>query len=102
MISNQPIVPKNDKSLGDLLKVVSEEQRLKPDLIRKRVESAWSEIMGDWISRETDQMSIRSGVLYIRINSAALRQELHFSNEQIRDRLNEFLGETYIKEVVIR
>ena len=44
---------KNDHSLGDLVRKFSEDRRIKPHLYEKKVESAWSEIMGPWIKKET-------------------------------------------------
>ena len=93
---------KNDHTLGDLVRKFSEDRRIKPHLYEKKVESAWSEIMGPWIKKETSAIKLRDKQLILSITSAALRQELHYSREQIKDRINEFLGEEYIREVIVR
>ncbi len=93
---------KNDHSLGDLVRQFSMDRRIKPHLFEKKVESAWSEIMGKWIHKETTSIKLRDHKLTLSITSAALRQELHYSREQIKNRLNEFLGEDYIREVLVR
>ena len=93
---------KNDHSIGDLVRQFSEDRRMKPHLYEKKVEAAWSEIMGTWIKKATSAIKLRDQKLILSISSAALRQELHYSREQIKDRINEFLGESYINEVIVR
>ena len=93
---------KNDHSLGDLVRQFSQDRRIKPHLYEKKVETAWSEIMGTWIKKETTAIKVRDKKLILSITSAALRQELHYSRDQIKDRINEFLGEIYINEVIVR
>ena len=95
-------MPKSENSLGDLLNQFSEQKKIKTGLNQKKVESAWTEIMGTWISNETTEIKLRGKCLFLSIQSASLRQELHYSQGQILDRLNEFLGERVIEEVVVR
>jgi hypothetical protein len=93
---------KNDHSLGDLVKQFSNDRRIKPHLYEKRIASAWVEIMGNWINKETTAIKVRDKNLVLSISSAALRQELHYSRVQIKDRINAFLKEDYIREVIVR
>jgi hypothetical protein len=41
-------------------------------------------------------------MLTIKIASSALREELDYMREQIREKINGLVGEDYIREVVIR
>ena len=75
--------------------------RYKPKLYQKQIENAWQDVMGVWINRETRSIRIRDGKLTIRIASSALREELSFYREQIRQKINELLGEEYIHEVIV-
>jgi Dna[CI] antecedent DciA-like protein len=96
------IFKKNDHSLGDLIRQFSQDRRIKPHLYEKKVEAAWAEIMGPWIKKETSAIKLHDNKLILSISSAALRQELHYSRDQIKNRINEFLGEDYISEVIVR
>lgn len=93
---------KNDLSLGDALKDTIQELRIGPQLSETRVKSLWEELMGKTISTYTSQIAVRKNVLYLTILSAPLRQELSYARDKIRLRLNEELGEEFIREVVIR
>jgi hypothetical protein len=58
--------------------------------------------MGKTISTYTSNISVRKNVLYLTILSAPLKQELSYAKDKIKLRLNEELGEEFIREVVIR
>jgi hypothetical protein len=58
--------------------------------------------MGVWINRETRSIRVRDGELTIKIASSALREELDFMRDQIKEKINFLVGEDYIKKVVIR
>jgi hypothetical protein len=45
---------------------------------------------------------VRKNVLYLTILSAPLKHELSFAKDKIKARLNEEMGEEYIRDVVIR
>lgn len=93
---------KNDLSLQDAMKDMIQELRIGPQLSETRVKSLWEELMGKTISTYTSNISVRKNVLYLTIVSAPLKQELSYAKDKIKLRLNEELGEEFIKEVVIR
>ena len=96
------MLKKNDLSIQDALKNMIQELRIGPQLNETRVKSLWEEIMGKTISTYTSNIAVRKNVLYLTILSAPLKQELSYAKDKIKLRLNEELGEEFIKEVVIR
>jgi len=93
---------KNDYSLAEAMQAMLKEYRLGSQLNEMRVKTLWADLMGKTINTYTSQIAVRKGVLYISISSAALRHELSYGKDKIRDLLNAELGEEYIKEVVVR
>jgi len=93
---------KNDYSLAEAMQAMLQEYRLGSQLNEMRVKTLWADLMGKTINTYTSQIAVRKGVLYISISSAALRHELSYGKDKIRDLLNAELGVEYIKEVVIR
>lgn len=93
---------KNESQLRDLLSALTRDPRYKPKLYQKKIESAWKEIMGIWIDRETRSIRIKEGRLTIRIASSSLREELNFMKDKIREKVNTALDEDYVKEVIIK
>ncbi len=96
------MIKKNDNTLGELLKTFTEDKRYKSGLTQKKIETTWEELMGQWIAKETESIRFDGNTLILRIHSAALRQELHFSKDQVREKLNEKLGEDVVIAVVVR
>lgn len=93
---------KNDYSLAEAMQAMLKEYHLGSQLNEMRVKTLWADLMGKTINTYTSQIAVRKGVLYISISSAALRHELSYGKDKIRDLLNAELGVEYIKEVVIR
>ena len=91
----------HDTPIADLLQRMIKEYKLEPNLKRANIESLWEQKMGSVITTYTRQLRVHKNVLYVTIESASLRSELHFGREKIRLLLNEAMGEDYLKEVVI-
>lgn len=93
---------KNDLSLQDAMKDMLREYRLKSPLDETRVKMLWEKIMGKTVATYTSNIAVRKNILYVTILSAPLKHELSYAREKIKTRLNEEMGEDYIKDVVIR
>ena len=78
------------------------EYKLSTRLNEVRIKSLWADIMGKTISTYTTELEVHRQTLYVTILSAPLRQELSYARETIRQRMNEALGEDFLKDVVIR
>lgn len=89
-------------SLGDALREYLRNSPFRHKMNEYRIQSLWEKEMGKTISRYTDSIHLRQGKLIITTTVAPLKQELSFSKETIRQRLNEALGEPIIESVVIR
>jgi predicted nucleic acid-binding Zn ribbon protein len=60
----------------------------------------WERIMGASIAKRTEKIYIKSGVLFIRLNSAPLSQELLLAKTKLIQLLNTEIGEKVINDVV--
>jgi len=59
----------------------------------------WREVAGEWYAQHTYVTSVRDGVLNVRCDSAPRAQQLQLDAPQIIARLNERLGEGYVREI---
>lgn len=91
----------NDESLSEVLKQMVHVFRLKPNLYKTKIENLWGHKMGKTIAGYTREIRLQNNILYVTIESAALRSELHYGREKIRIMLNEEIGEEFLKEVII-
>ena len=65
-----------------------------------RLIEAWPEVMGQGIANYTSDLHIRNGVLYVRLRSSVLRQELMASRRQLAQRLNDCVGAQVIENII--
>jgi predicted nucleic acid-binding Zn ribbon protein len=91
-----------DGSMKEALQAWLRELRIEQKVSETRLVAQWDRLMGPAIANRTLEVKIRDGVLYVTLNSAALRQELLQSREKIIQLLNREAGAEIIKEVVLR
>ena len=60
---------------------------------------AWHDQMGEFMKNYTDQLFVRNQVLFVKLNSPALKSELSYGKSKILNHINQYIGEEYIKEV---
>ena len=73
----------------------------KDELFRERkVLSIWPSVMGDYIANNTNSVSIKQGVLYVKVLNASLRFELNTSRSLIIKKLNDAVGGEVVKSIV--
>lgn len=91
----------NEQSLHDVLQSWMRENGVDEKLLESRIIIHWEEWMGATINKYTEKIWVNKNQLYIKVSSAALRQELLFSREQIKKNVNEKLETEFIKNVSI-
>lgn len=64
--------------------------------------NSWEKVMGPVIMRYTKRIYIQNKVLYVELDSPALREELTFGKTRIMQLLNEAAGGIFIEEVILR
>ena len=84
------------------MKSMLREYRLDNQVNETRVKAIWEQVMGKTIATYTSNITVQKNILYLTIVSAPLKQELMYAKDAIRKRVNEAVGEEYIREVVVR
>lgn len=89
------------KPLGDLIKEFYEQRRGSDYLDEVMVINSWPQVVGPFIASHTIDLSIKNQVLFVRVDSDALRNELNFSKSLLIKNLNETVGKELLKEIVL-
>lgn len=92
---------KNSVTIKQALEMMVSDLKIKSKLDESRIRDAWAIVMGKPIAKYTTKISLSKSKLYVQVNSAALKHELNYSREKIREVFNKELGDIVIKEVVI-
>jgi predicted nucleic acid-binding Zn ribbon protein len=85
------------EAIGEMLKTFHLDTRLN----ESQVVTAWEKVMGPLITKYTTKVKMEGGVLYVYVNSAALKQELSYRKTEIAAMLNKECGGEIVREVVI-
>ena len=89
------------KSIGDLLGDFSQQKKLKKPLLEARVVNLWQPLMGDLINKYTEKIFVKNRVLFVKVNQAALKNELLYLQEQIIVKINKEVGEDAVVKMVL-
>lgn len=89
-------------SIGEALQQFLKKSKLKSGVQAVQIEEVWGKIMGKTVAKYTEKLQIIGTTLFVTTNVAPLRNELLYQKEKIIERVNEALGETVIKEVVVK
>ena len=89
------------KPLGDLIKEFYEQRRGSDYLDEVMVINSWPQVVGPFIASHTIDLSIKNQVLFVRVDSDALRNELNYSKSLLIKNLNETVGKELLKEIVL-
>ncbi len=92
----------NTQSLGSAIEQVLKTYNLQGKIDGIRIVQAWESVVGSMIARHTTDLYIQKDVLFVYIDSAAIRHELSFARSQIVQNLNKSVGKDVIRDVVLR
>ena len=93
MIKNKP------KQIGDLLMQFLRSEGLETPLLEHRIVSAWTTVMGEGVSKYTSELYVKNSVLWVKLKSPALKQNLMMMHSEITRRLNAHVQSQVISDV---
>ena len=92
----------NEQSLRSAIEEFLKNFRLQDKLNETRAIHSWEKIVGTMVAKHTLDISIRKRVLFVKVDSSALRSELSFAKEKIIAALNREVEAKVVEEIVIQ
>jgi predicted nucleic acid-binding Zn ribbon protein len=92
----------NSQPLKDVLNLLLKRYQLDTKLNEYRLVSSWEKVMGKMIAKHTEDLYIKNKTLYVKLNSAALRNELSFAKDKMVKMLNEEIGFDVITHIDLK
>lgn len=92
----------NEKSIKEVIDELLKNYRLDTKLNEINLINSWEIIVGKMIANHTQKIFIHNQILYVTLDSAALRMELSYQKERIIKMLNESAGTDVITEIIFR
>jgi len=92
----------NEQTIGDAIREFLHTYDLEDKLNEARVIHSWEKVAGKLVARHTLQLHIRNRVLFVKIDSPALRCELNYSRGKIVELLNREVNGKVIEDIVFQ
>ena len=92
----------NDFTLKEAIEAFLEAYKLDNRVKEEQVKASWEAVVGKMVKNHTENMHVRNKKLFVKVDSAVLRDELSYARESIRDSLNKEVGMDVIVEVVFQ
>lgn len=89
----------NEQSVKDLIDELINTYNLRGKINEVRLQHYWEEMMGKVVANRTKEIYLRDNKLFIRLESAPLKEELFYASDKIKKMLNEHLGGTFVTEI---
>ncbi len=89
------------KNISKVLEDVISQKHFKVGIDNLRVQEAWVKTMGENIQKYTYNVKFKKGILYIKLKSSVLKEELIFEKNKVIKLINQELGKEYVKELVL-
>lgn len=93
---------KNIMNISEALKDFVETNKLEKGLNKVNVRDSWARLLGNGVNNYTNAVELKNDVLYVQLSSSVLREELNYGKEKIIKMLNEDLGKSLIKKLILR
>jgi predicted nucleic acid-binding Zn ribbon protein len=95
--------PDQTQSTSELLPKLMQRLGLKERLHESEVMQAWGEIVGDFIAGHSAPVSLREGILYVRVLQPSLHYELErIAKTEILRKLKQRFGGKTIRDIRFR
>jgi predicted nucleic acid-binding Zn ribbon protein len=88
--------------LGDAINQIFKQEKLDIKISQFSVKNGWKDIVGDMIANSTTDIFFNEKIIFITLNSAALKHELTFRREELITNINKFCGYKLVDTIVIR
>lgn len=90
------------EEVGNIVPQLLREIGLETPLNEWRAVEAWPEIVGKRVAAATDSVRIYNQVMYVKICSAAMRNNMFMQRSQLVKKINEYVKTTVISDIIFR
>jgi predicted nucleic acid-binding Zn ribbon protein len=90
-----------DLNMKEAIDQLLEVYKLRQKFDETSLVAAWPSIIGQSIANRTKQVYVKDRRLYVRVESAVIKQELTMLRTLILARLNEHVGQVIVDDMVI-
>lgn len=92
----------NDHTLREVIAELLKEYQLSDKLKELKLLNGWPSVVGKVVNKHTVKIFYKQGKLYVTLDNAAMRHELHLARTRLIKSLNRKLGEDCVNEIIFK
>ena len=92
----------NNQRLGDVIRKLMKHPKLADKLDGLDALDAWKKIIGKQLCKYITEQKISKGVLYVKLKSAVVRNELSYERSDFIQQINQRIGKKLISDIVLK
>lgn len=89
----------NDLTVGQAIDRLIELYKLEGKLNEAALDQVWADLLGKPIAMRTTALFLKKSTLFLKIESAPLKNELWLAKDKLIEKINEKMGNSTIKEI---
>lgn len=89
----------NQLSLGQAIKQMISDLGMEEKILTAQAEELFVEMMGNYIMKYVESFYMKQQVLYVKITSPELKNELQYGKSKIISHINEQIGKEFVLDV---
>jgi predicted nucleic acid-binding Zn ribbon protein len=91
----------NTKRVGDAIRELLHHYHLQSKFDETNLITSWERLLGKPVAKHTKRVFIRNRVLFVELDSAALKNDLNLHKDRILALFTQEFGNEIVKELVI-
>ena len=92
----------NEQTLKEVLSEFVKTFHIETKINEIHLDNSWEKLMGKIIAKHTINLYLKDKILFITLDSSALKNELSYAKKKIINLLNKEFGTKVVEDIVIR
>ncbi len=99
--STQKIFSMSNTEIKQLVNIFLKKNKLEKGLLDLEVKKAWFELMDNGVANYTTEVSLKNKILFIKLSSPALKQELSYGKEKLIRLINDRFEKKIVEKIML-
>ena len=92
----------NTYNVGDVIRKLMKNPKLAEKLDKLDALQIWNEIIGEALREYITDQSLSKDILYVKLKSSIVRNELSYKKTEIKNQINKRLGKIVVNEIILK
>ncbi|MAW30579.1 MAG: hypothetical protein CMD15_01540 [Flavobacteriales bacterium] len=93
---------KNNQKIGEIIKKLTAKSNIKDKLDKLDILDYWHDTIGKNLTKYIVNEYIKNDVLYVKLKSSVVRNELSYNKSKIIEKVNSIAGKKVIKDIFLK